>query len=229
MGDVMKKVAVVLSGCGVQDGSEIHEAVACLLALQRAGAHYQCVAPNINQTQVVNHVTKEAMHETRQVLIEAARIARGDIHDISNVNSDDFSAAVYPGGFGAATNLCDFATKGADCTIEKHVLHFAQAMAKAGKPQAFACIAPVMIAKIYGPGVRMTIGHDANTQAVMKAMGNVHQEASANEIVVDEQHKVVSTPAYMEAKNIAEVFDGIDKMVKALMRLSHIHSNMRYS
>ena len=217
----MKKVAGVLSGCGVSDGSEIHEAVACLLALQRAGASYQCIAPNVEQSQVMDHFKNQAMSgATRNVLVESARIARGDIKNIATVNANDFVAAVYPGGFGVVTNLSDFAKKGADCEVQKDILAFAQAMAKASKPQGFACIAPALIAKVYGPGIKMTIGFDAGTQAVMKTMGNQHQEAAATEVVVDEKHKVVSTPAYMEAKNIAEVFDGVDKMVQEVLKMA---------
>src|SRR3990167_9599957 len=123
-----KKVAVILSGCGVFDGSEIHEAVSTLLALDLAGAHYECFAPNISQTRVVNHLTNETTNETRNVLVEAARIARGKIHDIKKAKIENFDAAIYPGGHGAALNLCNFGTKGADMEINADVFHFAQAM-----------------------------------------------------------------------------------------------------
>lgn len=216
----MKKIAVVLSGCGVMDGSEIHEAVACMLALDRAGATYQCIAPDIPQTQVINHVTNEKMGNSRNVLIEAARIARGNIKDITSVSASDFDGAIYPGGYGAALNLCDFAVNGINHQIQKDVLAFAQAMKKSNKPQGFACIAPALIAKIYGPGVNMTIGSDAGTAEVMQQMGNIHQVVKATETVVDEKYKVVSTPAYMSAQNMAAVFDGIDQMVRQVISLT---------
>ena len=216
----MKKFAVVLSGCGMMDGSEIHEAVACLLALTRAGVAYQCVAPNITQRQVINHLTNEKLSEERNVLIEAGRIARGQVQDIALVDTNDFAGAIYPGGYGAALNLCDFAITGVNHQVQADVLSFAQAMANAHKPQGFVCIAPALIAKIYGAGVMMTIGSDPDTIAVMTAMGNEHHVVNATDIILDEKHKVVSTPAYMAASNIAEAFDGIDKLVRCVVSLS---------
>jgi len=215
----MKPIAVILSGCGKQDGSEIHEAVATLLAIDRAGATAQCFAPDIMQAHVVNHLTNETMKETRHALVEAARIARGEIRPLSAVNIDSLDGAIYPGGYGAALTLCDFAKKGADCTLSPEVLSFAKAMAQAHKPQGFICIAPVMISAIYGPGVEMTIGQEKETAALLEKMGNIHHVAKAHEVVVDAKHKVVSTPAYMEAQRIHEVFDGIDALVKAMLRL----------
>lgn len=214
----MATFAIVLSGCGVMDGSEIHEAVACMLALERAGMTYQCVAPNMPQTQVIDHILNEKMTETRNVLVESARIARGNILDMATIVSGDFAGAIYPGGFGCVLNLCDFFLAGADHHVQSDVLNFAQAMAKANKPQGFACIAPALIAKIYGPGVAMTIGSDLATAEAMVAMGNDHHcVVNATDIIIDAKHKVVSTAAYMSASNIAEVFDGIDKMVRAVV------------
>ncbi len=215
----MKKIALILSGCGVYDGSEIHETVACLFSLQKANLHVQCLAPNILQTRVVNHVTKELMNEQRNLLVESARIARGNIKDISQASIDDFDAAVYPGGFGAACQLSNFSSKGVDSVVQKDVLHFASEMAKKSKPQAFVCIAPSLISKIYGPGVKMTIGNDKETIAVLKKMGNIHQEAKVTEFVFDEKHKVLSTPAYMLAQNVTEVFEGVDNMIQKLKSL----------
>ena len=214
------KVAVMLSGCGVYDGAEIHESVLTMLALARAGVSYQCVAPNMAQAHVINHLSgEEAKGESRNVLVEAARIARGNVLDVSKANPADYAALFFPGGFGAAKNLCDFAFKGADCSIQPDVLKFAKAFASDKKPVCFICIAPAMIPRIYGDGARGTIGTDAGTAAAIEQMGGVHVSCPVREFVVDEQRKIVSTPAYMLAQNIAEAADGIEKAVKATLAL----------
>lgn len=214
------KVAVMLSGCGVYDGTEIHEAVLTLLALARAGVAYQCLAPNMTQAHVVNHLTGAVSDgESRNVLVEAARIARGQVLDVAKANPADYAALFFPGGFGAAKNLCDFAFKGADCQVQPDVLKFAQAFAVATKPVCFICIAPAMIPRIYGSGARGTIGTDADTAAAIEAMGGVHVSCPVREFVVDEPRKIVSTPAYMLAQNIGEAADGIEKAVQATLRL----------
>ncbi len=216
----MKKVAVILSGCGVFDGSEIHEAVCTLLALDLAGAEYQCFAPNIPQTQVINHLTREAKNETRNVLEESARIARGKIRDIKEANANEFDAAIFPGGFGAASNLCDFTKKNAEMTVNADVLAFAQAMKKAEKPQGFICIAPVMISKIYGPGIEHTIGYDDTTKFAIEKMGGKHIGCSVTKAITDQKHKVVSTPAYMLAQSVDEVFVGVSQLVKDVLEMA---------
>jgi len=217
----MPKIAVILSGCGVYDGAEIHESVITLLALDRAGAEVQCMAPNIPQMHVVNHLTGEvAEGESRNVLVEAARIARGNIIDIAQANPADYDGAIFPGGFGAAKNLCDFAVKGADCTIQPDVLRFAKAMAEAGKPLGFVCIAPAMIPHIYGKGAKLTIGTDQDTATNIEKMGGVHVNCPVDKFVVDEEHKVVSTPAYMLAGRIREAASGIEKLVEEVLRLA---------
>lgn len=215
-----KRVAVILSGCGVFDGSEIHEAVSALLALDLANVQYDCFAPNIPQTKVVNHLTHETKNETRNALEEAARIARGKIRDIKEANVNDFDAAIYPGGHGAALNLCNFGTKGADMTINSDVLHFAQAMKNAGKPQGFICIAPAMISKIYGAGIEHTIGNDLATKEKIEKMGGKHIDCTVTKTVVDKKHKVVSTPAYMLANRISEVFAGVTQLVKDVLEIA---------
>ncbi|KXJ49937.1 MAG: isoprenoid biosynthesis protein, partial [Colwellia sp. Phe_37] len=157
----MKNIAIILSGCGVYDGSEIHEAVLTLLAIEQAGAKYRCFAPNINQHHVINHVSGEVMQdEQRNVLVESARIARGDVEDLSEFYIDEFDALIVPGGFGAAKNLSDFAINGEDISINEQVLSVCQAFAKANKPAGYMCIAPVMIPLIYGEGAQGTIGQD---------------------------------------------------------------------
>jgi len=214
------KVAIVLSGCGVFDGSEIHESVITMLALSCAGVSYQCMAPNINHTQVVNHLTGQVTEgESRNVLIEAARIARGDIIDIATADSHDYDAVFFPGGFGAAKNLSDFAFKGSSCAIQADVLRFAKAMAAGNKPACYICIAPALIPRIYGIGARLTIGNDQDTAQAIEAMGGVAVDCPVQEHVVDAERKLVSTPAYMLAQNIAEAAAGIEAAVQATLAL----------
>ena len=215
-----KKVAVILSGCGVYDGAEIHESVITLLRLDQRGAKVQCFAPDIAQLHVINHLTGEQMPETRNVLVESARIARGEIKDIREARVEDFDALIIPGGFGAAKNLSSFATQGAACTVQPEVLSLAEAFAEAGKPIGLMCISPAIAAKIYGPGVICTIGTDADTAAAVTKMGGTHQECEVSEIIEDKARKLVSTPAYMLAKSISEAASGINKMVDRVLELT---------
>lgn len=216
----MKKVAVILSGCGRDDGSEIHESVLTLLALDEAGAQACCLAPNIAQHRVVDAYHNKTMTEQRNVLVESARIARGVIQPLETANPDDYDAAILPGGFGAALNLSDFALKGKDCQIVSSVKTFIQGLAKAGKPVGFICIAPALISKIYGPGITQTIGNDTQTAEAITAMGGIHQNCTVETCVVDKQHKIVSTPAYMLARSIKEAAAGIKQLVAAVLNLS---------
>ena len=215
-----KNIAVVLSGCGVYDGTEIHESVITLLRLSQRGAHAQCFAPNIAQLHVINHLTGEEMPESRNVLVESARIARGEIKDIREAKVDDFDALIVPGGFGAAKNLSSFATEGAACSVQPDVLALAEAFAEAGKPIGLMCISPAIAAKIYGPGVTCTIGKDADTAAAVEKMGGTHQECEVSDIVEDKARKLVSTPAYMLANSISEAASGINKMVDRVLELT---------
>ena len=215
-----KKVAVILSGCGVYDGAEIHESVITLLRLDQRGAKVQCFAPNIAQHHVINHLTGEEMPESRNVLVESARIARGDIKDISEANVEEFDALIVPGGFGAAKNLSNFAFKGTECAVQPEVLALAEAFAEAAKPIGLMCISPAIAAKIYGPGVICTIGKDADTAAAVSKMGGEHQECEVSEIVEDKARKLVSTPAYMLANSISEAASGINKMVDRVLELT---------
>ncbi|WP_416306774.1 isoprenoid biosynthesis glyoxalase ElbB [Neptunicella sp. SCSIO 80796] len=217
----MKKVAVILSGCGVYDGTEIHESVLTLLAIRLAGADYQCFAPDIEQFHVVNHLTGEVVEgETRNVLVESARIARGAVKAITELNVDDFDALLLPGGFGAAKNLSDFALKGADTKLNPDVEKSCLAFAKANKAVGYACIAPAMMVRIYGPGVKLTIGNDQDTAAAIRAMGGDHVNCVVEEVVLDKKHKVVSTPAYMLAESIEQAHTGITKWVLSVLALA---------
>ncbi len=216
----MKKIAVVLSGCGVYDGTEIHEAVLTLLAIDNNGAQYQCVAPNIRQRQVVNHLTQQVSDEVRNVLVESARIARGKIKDIATVKAEDFDAAIFPGGFGAVMNLSDFAEKDVNCELEENTLKFVKALYAAKKPLGFACISPVLAAKICDAGIKLTIGNDPEMAKKLQAMGAEPEDCSAENIVVDSSHNVVSTPAYMLGKGPAEIYQGIDAMVRHILLIA---------
>lgn len=217
----MKKVAVLLGGCGVYDGTELHESVLALLEIAKAGASYQCFAPNIPQLHVVNHLTGEVVeHESRNVLVESARIARGEIKSVDELNIAEFDALIIPGGFGAAKNLCSFAIAGAEHQVEPSVKQFISQFAAADKPVGFICISPIMIPQLYGQGVSGTIGSDADTAAAFDQQGGQHKAASVHEIVVDEQHKVVSTPAYMLASDIVEAHSGISKLVVKVLQMA---------
>ena len=216
----MKKIGVVLGGCGVYDGSEIHEAVITLLAIARNGAQAVCFAPDKPQRDVINHLTGEAMPEQRNVLVEAARIARGDILPLAQAREETLDALIVPGGFGAAKNLSDFAFKGASCTVQSDVLRAARGFAAAHKPVGLMCIAPAMAARIFGAGVQCTIGHDPDTAATLGSMGAEHVDCAVDEIVVDAQHKLVTTPAYMLAKTLAEAASGINKLVDRVLELA---------
>lgn len=216
----MKRIAVLLSGCGVFDGSEINEAVLSLLAIASQGASYQCFAPNIEQLHVVNHLTGEVeSNQVRNVLVESARIARGEILDTEQLNIELFDGLIIPGGFGAAKNLCDFAVKGALCQVNPIVDKFVQQFIAAGKPIGFICIAPVMIPH-FVKGATGTIGQDTDTAAAFEQMGGIHQAVNVDEIVVDEQHKIISTPAYMLAQSIVEANQGIQKLVAKVIELA---------
>lgn len=216
-----KKVAVILAGSGVYDGSELHEAVITLLALNRQDAEVQCFAPNIAQMHVVNHLTGEVSEgETRNVLVESARIARGEVNDVVDLEAKDFDALVIPGGFGAAKNLCDFALNGSDMTMNEGVLTAAKSFKDAAKPVGLMCIAPAMAAAIFGDGVQCTIGTDVETAAVLSTMGAEHINAEVNHVVVDEAHKLVTTPAYMLAENISQVADAIEELVDRVLILA---------
>ena len=216
-----KKVAVILSGSGVYDGAEIQESVITLLRLDQRGAQVQCFAPNIAQLHVINHLTGEEMPESRNVLVESARIARGNVKDIRDADVEDFDALIVPGGFGAAKNLSNFAIEGAGCTVQPEVLALTEAFAEAGKPVGLICISPALAAKIYGPGVTCTIGNDADTAAAMNKMGATHEECAVTEIVEDKARKLVTTPAYMLAQTISEAASGINKLVDRVLELTH--------
>lgn len=216
-----KRVAVILSGCGVYDGSEIYESVLTLLHLDQQGVSYQCMAPDIEQLHVINHRTGEVMAgEQRNVLTEAARLARGDIINLADAVPSDYDALIIPGGFGAAKNLSDFALKGSECEVNAEVLRFARAIHAAGKPVGLICIAPAMTPRIFGLGTVCTIGNDEATAAAITAMGGQHEPCAVNEVVIDMDRKVITTPAYMLAGSIGEAASGIARLVEEVVRMA---------
>ncbi len=218
----MKKVAVVLSGSGIFDGSEIHESVITLLALDRFGAEVSILAPDIPQMHVINHITGEEMNESRNVLIESARIARGDIKDLAKTNIEDYDAVIFPGGFGVAKNLSDFVIKGSDLTVNPIVEKFIVNCLNSHKVMGFICIAPVIAAKV-GASTdlhpEITIGTDKETAQKIEKIGAIHINSKVNEIVYDKKNKIVTTPAYMLGQSISEIAEGIEKLVKKVLEL----------
>lgn len=213
----MKRVAVILSGCGVYDGAEIHEAVLSMFAIEQNGASWHCFAPNIEQHHVVNHLNGEVTAETRNVLSESARIARGNIQDIGELKVSEYDALLVPGGFGVAKNLSSFAFDGKECSVNSSVLDVCKAFAREGKPAGYMCIAPALLPKVYGEGVKLTIGKDVETASTLESMGAKHVNCDVTDILVDEERKLITTPAYMLAESISEASAGINKLVKALL------------
>jgi len=212
----MKKFAVVLSGCGVFDGAEIHEATLTMLAIMKQGAQYEIFAPDIPQHHVINHITGEEMDETRNVLTESARIARGQIKDLKIYDPNNFDALIFPGGFGAAKNLCDFAFKGPDCTINPDVEKAIFKTADKNKPIGALCISPVIFAKIFGD-VELTIGQDPGTAEAVEKLGATHIKTNHSEVVHDEKINLYTTPCYMLDANILDIAKGASNIVKAML------------
>ena len=215
----MPKIGIVLSGCGVHDGSEIHETVITMLELDKAGAETIVIAPNIDQLHVINHATGEEMDDSRNVLIESARISRGNIEDIAGITSNDLDALIFPGGFGVAKNLSDYAMAGMECSVNPDVLRLSREVHNDEKPIGVICIAPTIMAKILAGETELTIGFDEQTASDIDAMGAKHVLCPVDEIVVDKEKKVVSTPAYMEAKSIKEAASGIEKLVAEILKM----------
>jgi enhancing lycopene biosynthesis protein 2 len=213
-----KKFAVVLAGCGVYDGAEIHEATLTLLAIDKKKVDYQCFAPDINQAHVVNHLNGKEMKETRNVLTESARIARGKIKPLSSFNEKEFDAIIFPGGFGVAKNLCKFAFDGKDCSVNPDVIKAIKAMHSAGKPIGALCISPVLITKVLGD-TRVTIGNDPETASAIIAMGGQHIKAGPGEVIIDNKNKIVTNPCYMLDSSISQIWEGAENVVNAILNL----------
>lgn len=214
----MKNFALVLSGCGVFDGTEIHEATLSMLAISRQGGYYQLFAPDIKQHHVINHLTGDEMDESRNVLVESARIARGKIRELKQFHAEEFDGLLLPGGFGAAKNLSSWAFDGANASILPELELAIRGMIQQNKPIGALCISPVILAKVLG-AVRLTIGDDEGTARALESAGATHVPASHGEVVVDSNFKVVTTPCYMLDASIAQIADGANNVVKAMMEL----------
>ena len=218
----MPKVGIVLSGCGAQDGAEIHESVIALLALDRAGADVTIMAPDMNQFQVINHLTDEEMDTSRNILIESARIARGNVVDVATVTDDELDALIFPGGTGMAKNIFDYAMAGAECTIINDVQRLTMEILEAGKPLGAICIAPVMVAKILqkmGRNGKVTGGCNEDISNDIQTMGIETESVGPGDIVIDEKNKIVTTPTYVEAQSIKEAAEGIEKLVDKVLEM----------
>ncbi len=213
-----KRIAVILSGCGVYDGAEIHESVLSLLAIHRHGAQYQCFAPDIDQHHVVDHLTGAETGETRNVLVESARIARGDVKPLTGYDPTDYDALFLPGGFGAAKNLSRIAFDGPDAEVNADVSSALQATFAAEKPIGALCISPAVVARVLGE-VTVTIGKDPGTIGAIQAMGARHRETDHGEVVVDSENRIVTSPCYMLDATIGQIADGADNAVKAVLDL----------
>lgn len=224
-----KKIGVLLSGCGVQDGSEIHEATLVLLALDKLGAEIICIAPN-KQAEVVDHTKGQPVSEKRNTMVESARISRGQILDAARARSKDLDGLIMPGGMGAAKNLSNFYLRGSNCTVDPSVGKLIAGLADLKKPIGAICIAPATLAAalrdIGVSGVKMTIGNDPATAQKIQEMGHVHVECPVDDCVVDEEHKIVTTPAYMLGKSIKEIEPGIEKLVKTVFDLAESGSEV---
>ena len=217
----MARVGVALSGCGVYDGSEIYEATLTLYFLDRAGVEVICMAPNMEQTEVVDHLTGRPVNEKRNILVESARIARGDVREMKNVKTSDLDALVFPGGLGASKSFCNFAAKGKDCVVNSEVEKQIKEMHSAKRPLGFICMAPVIAAKVLGKfHPILTIGSDRGIARAIEEMGGRHIVCKVDEIAVDEESKIVSTPAYMLGPTISKVALGIDKLVDKVLQLT---------
>jgi len=212
------KAAVVLSGCGVIDGAEIHEAVMTLYAIDKTGGSYQIFAPNVTQHHVINHITGEVTGESRNVMVEAARIARGKIKPMTEYNANEFDTLIFPGGFGVAKNLCTYAFDGTDCRVDRVVEQAIITTHKAHKPIGALCISPVLIAKVLGE-VTVTIGNDTVTASDIKSLGGIHEVKGHGEVVVDHKNLIVTTPCYMLNSKISDIARDAEALVKAIKDL----------
>ncbi len=212
--------AVVLSGCGRADGSEIHEAVCTLLCIENMGCTYQCFAPNIEQASVVNHLTNQHMNEKRNVLVESARIARGNILDLQEFNTKDYDAIIFPGGLGAVTNWCDFASKGVECNVNTSIRDIILRCWQNKVVIGALCIAPVLIALVLADKhVRFTLGAGGATAQKLEELGAIHEEVGVTDVCIDKENLVCSTPAYMLATNMLDVCQGAQNLIGAICQL----------
>ena len=217
----MPRIGVILSGCGVHDGAEVHESVIAMLALARQGAEVVCLAPDRPQAKVFDHYHGKDADEPRNVLVEAARIARGEVRDTASVSAADVDGIVLPGGFGAALNLSTFASQGPDAKVDPSVAKLIRDCHAAAKPIGAICIAPAVVALVLADAKpKLTIGTDPGTADALQTIGAVHEPCSVEEICIDEKNRIVSTPAYMLGPGIQDVAVGIEKLVEAIVTMT---------
>ncbi|MFC2086419.1 isoprenoid biosynthesis glyoxalase ElbB [Bacteroidota bacterium] len=217
--DTKKTFAVILSGCGVFDGAEIHEATLTMYFIAKAGGEYQIFAPDVKQHHVVNHITGEEMNETRNVMVEAARIARGNIKSLNELKVSDYDAVIFPGGFGAAKNLSTFAFEGKNLTINKDVERVIKETIESKKPLGALCISPIILAKIFNDA-KITLGTENGPAAeVAKNMGADYIATTHGEVVIDEKYKIVTSPCYMLDANIAQIGEGAENVIVTMMNM----------
>lgn len=214
----MAKFAIVLSGCGQNDGSETHEVILTLLALSQQGIEWDAFAPNVNQSRVYDHAKEMATNEKRNALTEAARLVRGKIANIEDADIDQYDGVIVPGGWGAVSTLCNYAEKGVDFAINPDIEKFLKSAASKQKVAGYICIAPILIPKLY-KSAKLTIGNDAEIAQQINQLGSEHACCVAEDVIVDASHKVVSTPANMVANNIDEVYQGIHKLVIEMKKM----------
>jgi enhancing lycopene biosynthesis protein 2 len=220
--EAIMRIGVLISGCGVYDGAEIQETVLTLLALDRRGVEALVCAPDMPQLHVIDHRKgRPDPGASRNVLVEAARIARGEIRELAGVSANEIDALVLPGGFGAAKNLSDFASRGEGCTVHPDVARLVRDVHASGKPIGALCIAPALLARVLGDEhPRLTIGCDPATAAALSAMGAVHVECEVQGVVIDLEHRLVTGPAYMVGERISEVADGVERVVGEIVTMA---------
>lgn len=211
-------IGIILSGCGYLDGAEIHETTLAMLAMDQSGVSYQGIAPERPQNEIVNHCTQRKEGGERSILFESSRIMRGNIIDLDSANVDDYDALIFPGGFGVAKNLSDFAYNQKEYTVNSDILGFAKDASQSSLPMGFICIAPIIMPFIYPRGIRLTIGNDKDIASILINKGAEHIECDASNIIIDENNKTISTPAYMIGSGLTEIKQGIDKLVAQLIK-----------
>lgn len=215
----MKKIAVILAGCGNRDGSETHETLSVLLAIDKRNIEYQCFAPE-GDFEVFNHIEGKASGEKRHLITEASRLCRGNIKPLSTYKAVDYDALILPGGMGAAQNLSNYAFVGAEMSVNKEVETAIKDAFSANKPIGALCIAPMIVAKVLGDkNPTITLGQECQAAKDAVTLGCKHQVCSAEEVAIDRENKIVTTPAYMVATHISQIFEGSDNLVQAICEL----------
>ncbi len=222
---MMKKILVLLAGCGNKDGAEIHESVLTLLAIDKEGAKYECAAPNIEHKHVLNYIDDTVISEKRNVMIEAARIARGEILDLAKVSMKDYDALILPGGFGVAKNLCSFAFDGAAATVNPEAKRIINEAYDAKKPIGAICVAPALVALSLAeknPEIILTLGTDKEANAALETIGVKSRDCLTTAFVLDEKNRIASSPAYMHGNSsISDLEKGISQCVKSVIEMCH--------